>query len=203
MKNKMLVLSILTSGIITGPSLAAQAQAGCCSGMRAMPSCSTMSGHESQDAKPTAVENLPKPVTTVFDNYALIQTALAQDAVQDVAKEAQAIAKAVNDDAMTTFSTNIVQQAQAVAKATDLRSVREAFKPLSKSLIEYVSNHPALAASYRQVHCSMANADWLQKESMVNNPYLGKEMLRCGEFIKNNSDGGQGHQGHSMPGMDM
>jgi hypothetical protein len=48
----------------------------------------------------------------------------------------------------------------------------------------------------------MANADWLQKEPTVNNPYFGKEMPHCGEFIKNDKDGGQG-QDHSMPGMDM
>ena len=129
-------------------------------------------------------QDLSEPVATVFDNYAHIQTALAQDSVRDVAKEAQAIAKAVTDDAMKAFSTNIAQQAQAVAKAADLRGVREAFKPLSKSLIEYVSKHPALAGSYRQVHCPMANADWLQKESTVNNPYFGKEMPHCGELSR-------------------
>jgi hypothetical protein len=146
---------------------------------------------------------LPKPVATVFDNYLLIQTALAQDSVKDVAKEAQAIATAVNDDAAKSFSTNIAQQAQAVAKAADLHGVREAFKPLSNLLIEYVSKHPSLAGTYRQVHCPMANADWLQKETTVNNPYLGKEMPHCGEFIKAKTDGGPGSQGHSMPGMDM
>ncbi len=148
-------------------------------------------------------QQLPKDVATVFENYARIQTNLAQDSVKDVAKEAQAIAKAVSDNAMTQFSTNIAQQAQAVTTATDLRGAREAFKPLSKSLIEYVAKHPALVGSYRQVHCPMANADWLQKEPTVNNPYLGQGMLHCGEFIKMNADGKDSHQGHSMPGMDM
>lgn len=148
-------------------------------------------------------QDLPKPVATVFDNYSFIQSALAQDSVRDVAKEAQAIATAVNDDTSKSFSTNIVQQAQAVAKATDLAGTRDAFKALSNSLIEYVSKHPALAGTYRQVHCPMANADWLQKETTVNNPYFGKEMPHCGEFIKSNNDGGQGPQDYSMPGMHM
>lgn len=148
-------------------------------------------------------QKLPQPVATVFDNYARIQTALAQDSLQDVANDAQAIAKAVNDDATTTFSTNIAQQAEIVTKATDLNGAREAFKTLSQSLIGYVSKNPALAGIYRQVHCSMANADWLQKESTVNNPYLGKAMAQCGRFVKSSSNEERGQQDNSMPGMNM
>ncbi len=191
MKKEIFVLSILTAGFITVPSFAAQA--GCCSGMGPMPGCSAMSGHDSDQAQTSAVaDKLPQPVATVFDNYGRIQTALAQDSLQDVAKEAQAIAKAVNDDATTTFPKNVAQQAGAAARAADLRGAREAFKPLSQSLIAYVSKHPALAGTYRQVHCPMANADWLQKEPTVNNPYMGKEMLHCGEFVKNNDNGKHG-----------
>jgi len=199
MKKQAFVLFILTAALLTAASFAAQTN--CCSGMASMPGCAAMSSPDADQAETSAVaEKLPEPVATVFDNYGLIQTALAQDSVKDLVKEAQAIAKAVSNDAMTTFSTNFAQQATTLAKASDLRGAREAFKPLSKSLIEYVSKHPALAVSYRQVHCSMANADWLQKEPTVNNPYLGKEMPHCGEFIKGNSDG---EQGHSMPGMHM
>jgi len=199
MKKQLFVLAILTAGVITALSFTGKAGGG--SDMGSMPCCSATSGPAADQAQTTAVtEKLAAPVAAVFDSYSLIQTELAQDSIKDVTKEAQAIAKAVSGDAMTTFSTNVEQQAKILAKATDLRGAREAFKPLSKSLIEYVSKHPALAASYRQVHCSMANADWMQKESTVNNPYLGKEMPHCGEFIKGSSDE---EQGDSMPGMHM
>ncbi len=172
--------------------------------MGAMSGGMDMSGHESQATQPATTANkLPQPAATVFDNYTRIQTALAQDSLQDVANDAQAIAKAVNDDATTTFSTNIAQQAEIVTKATDLNGAREAFKTLSQSLIGYVSKNPALAGTYRQIHCSMANADWLQKESTVNNPYLGKAMSRCGEFVKSSSNEESGQQDNSMPGMKM
>ena len=149
MKKEMFILSILTAGFITVPSFAVQAQSGCCGpGMGAMSGCSGMSDQATTPAPATAVaENLPQPVATVFDNYARIQTTLAQDSLQDVTTEAQAIAQAVNDDPMTTFSTNIVQQAVTVTKATDLDGAREAFKPLSQSLIEYVSKYPVLAGT--------------------------------------------------------
>ena len=172
--------------------------------MGAMSGGMDMSGHESQATQPAAIANkLPQPVAAVFDNYTRVQTALAQDSLQDVVNEAQAIVKAVNNDAMTTFSKNLVQQAVAVAKATDLQAAREAFKPLSQSLIEYVSKNPALAGTYRQVHCSMANADWLQTESTVNNPYMGKAMAHCGQFVKSSGNEKSGQQGNSIPGMNM
>jgi hypothetical protein len=182
MKKKMFVVSILAAGFITTPSFAAQTAC-----------CFAMSGHDADPAQTNAVaEALPQPVATVFDNYARIQTALAQDSFQNVTKEALAMPKAVHDDAMATFPPSVAQQAGAVAKAADLSGAREAFKPLSQSLIACVSKHPALAGSWRQVHCSMANADWLQKEATVNNPYLGKEMLHCGEFVKAGDNGKNG-----------
>ena len=49
----------------------------------------------------------------------------------------------------------------------------------------------------------MAKADWLQTASTVNNPYLGKEMAHCGQFVKGGGDEKGGQQDSSMPGMKM
>jgi hypothetical protein len=97
---------------------------------------------------------------------------------------------------MTTFSTNVVQQATTIAKAADLAGARETFKLLSQALIEYMSKYPALAGSYKRVHCSMVEADWLQTESVVNNPYLGKSMLHCGQFVGSSRNGQVDHSMH-------
>lgn len=197
MKRKTFVLSILAAGLFTAPSFAARA--GCCgSDTGAMPHCPAMSGHESHDAQPVAVASkLPQPVAAVFDNYIRIQTALAKDSLQGVAESARAIAKAVKDDTSKALSASVAQQADALAKGTDLPTTRTAFKPLSQSLIEYASRNPQVAGLYRQVHCSMADASWLQTNSVVNNPYLGKSMPHCGEFVKSAASAGQEHQGHS------
>ena len=186
----MFVLSIVTAGFITAPSFAAQA--GCGSDMGAMPGCSGMAGHESHEAQTNAVaQTLPQPVAVVFDNYIRVQTALTKDSLEGVAESAQAIAKTVKDDPAKTFSATVAQQAEAVAKSADLRGAREAFKPLSQSLVEYVSKNQSLAGYYRRVHCSMADASWLQTGSTVNNPYMGKAMARCGEFVKGGGGGAQ------------
>lgn len=204
MKKQTLVLSLLTAGLIAVPTFAAQAQGCCGSGMGSM-SGMDMSGHGSQAAPPTAVANqLPQPVAAVFDNYSHIQIALASDSLAGVAENGQAIAKAVKSDTASTLSATVAQQAEAVTSAADLPTARAAFKTLSQSLIEYSAKNPQVAGIYHQVHCSMANADWLQTDSIVNNPYLGKSMARCGEFVKGGSGYEKsGQQDNSMPGMKM
>lgn len=203
MKKETLVLSVLTAGLLAMPSFAAQA--GCCGAdPGAMAGCSQMSGHESHDTKATAatapVAKLPQPVASVFAGYIQIQTALAGDSLEGVVASAQAIAKVVKEDKAGTFSATIGPQAEAVAKAADLAGARVAFKPLSESLIQFASKDATLAGLYRQVHCPMAKASWLQTGSTVNNPYMGKSMPRCGQFVQSGSAGAQGtgaHSGHA------
>ena len=184
MKKQTFVLSILVAGFIVVPAFAAPG--GCCGGdaKATMPGCSQMSGHESHDARATATSELPQPVAAVFDGYLQIQTALAGDSVEGVATNAQAIAKSVKEDKANTFTATIGQQAEAVAKAKDLAAAREAFKPLSESLIKFAVKDAAVTSLYRQAYCPMAKASWLQTGTTVTNPYMGKAMLRCGQFVK-------------------
>ena len=206
MKTYTFVLSIVTAGFIAGPTYAAQAQ-GCCSGMSGMSGGMggmDMSGSASPAAQPAAAANkLPQPAAAVFDHYTHIQTALANDSLQGVAESAQAIAKTVQGDAANAFQATVAEQAHTLAKAADLPAAREAFKSLSQSLIEYRSKNSQVAGRYRQVHCSMANADWLQTDSIVNNPYLGKAMAHCGQFVNGSANEKGGPSDNSMPGMKM
>jgi hypothetical protein len=32
------------------------------------------------------------------------------------------------------------------------------------------------------MYCSMAEAEWLQKDDVLSNPYYGASMLNCGEL---------------------
>jgi Protein of unknown function (DUF3347) len=125
---------------------------------------------------------LTAPVKSVYGHYLKIQVSLAKDSMSGVAQNASAIAKAVRTDAKAMPAT-VATEAEALAKASDLKSARAAFKPLSDSLIKYLADHKARSA-YVQVYCPMANANWLQADKNVRNPYLGKAMPDCGE-IKN------------------
>ena len=125
---------------------------------------------------------LPGPVKSVYSDYLKIQAQLANDSLTGVAEYATAIENAVEGDAKA-LPTAVASEAEALAKASDLRSARAAFKPLSDSLIEYLADHKSKEA-YVQVYCPMARAYWLQSDRNVHNPYFGQAMATCGE-IKN------------------
>src|SRR6266850_2374444 len=72
---------------------------------------------------------LMEPVKSVLDHYLMIQTELAKDSIKGVDEHARAIAKAVNGDEMKMLSPDVAKQAEALAKAKELKTAREAFKP--------------------------------------------------------------------------
>jgi len=65
-------------------------------------------------------------------------------------------------------------------KAKDLKAAREAFKPLSTSLIKYLADNKVPKGTYYEAYCPMVKASWLQPDKSVKNPYMGKSMLTCG-----------------------
>jgi hypothetical protein len=129
-----------------------------------------------------AAENpaLMEPVKSVLDHYLKIQTELAKDSVKGVDEHASAIAKAVKGDEMKMLSADVATQAGTLAKAKDVKTAREAFKPLSASLIKYLADNKAGKGTYHEGYCPMVKASWLQVEKTVVNPYMGQSMLTCG-----------------------
>lgn len=153
-------------------ALATNVRAGCCN-----PKCPMMMRTANADQNAALME----PVKSVFDNYLTIQAALVKDSIDGVASNASAIATAVRGDSMKMLSPEIATQADALAKAKDVASAREAFKPLSKSLIVYL-NANNVTGAYVEVYCPMAKASWLQKGDKIDNPYLGASMHSCGQI---------------------
>lgn len=134
------------------------------------------------DEKTADNSALKQPVKSVFDSYLKIQAELANDSIKGVAENASAIAKAVRGDEKKLLSSDVATRAETLAKATDLEAAREAFKPLSDSLIKYLADNKGGAGAYYEAFCPMANASWLQTNNVINNPYLGSSMSSCGEF---------------------
>jgi len=121
-----------------------------------------------------------EPVKSVYDHYLKIQTELAKDSLKGMDEHANAIANAVRGDKMKMLSPDVAKQAETLAKAKDLKAAREAFKPLSTSLIKYLADNKAGEGAYFEGYCPMVKAGWLQAEKDVRNPYMGKAMLACG-----------------------
>jgi hypothetical protein len=125
---------------------------------------------------------LMQPVKSVYDSYLKIQAELVKDSLNGVADNATAIAKAVRGDEMKMLPSDVATQADALAQAKDLKSAREAFKPLSTSLIKYLADNKAGKGTYHEAYCPMVKASWLQPGKDIKNPYMGKAMPGCGEL---------------------
>jgi hypothetical protein len=125
---------------------------------------------------------LMQPVKSVYDSYLKIQAELVNDSLKGVADNATAIAKAVRGDEMKMLPSDVATQADALAQAKDLKTAREAFKPLSTSLIKYLADNKAGKGMYHEAYCPMVKASWLQPGKDIKNPYMGKAMPGCGEL---------------------
>ena len=122
---------------------------------------------------------LTQPVKSVFDNYLKIESALANESTVGIGFNASTIASAVRGDSMKTLPLTVAKQAEILAGTRNLSSAREAFKPLSKSLIQYLADHN-ITGAYVEVYCPMVKASWIQKDKKINNPYMGGSMHSCG-----------------------
>ncbi len=124
---------------------------------------------------------LPATVKSIYNDYLKIQSALADDSMKGVAQCAASMAKLAQADETKSLPSVLSKQATTLAEASDLKSAREAFKPVSNSLIKYLADNKVPKGTYYEVYCPMAQASWLQTNKTVNNPYMGKEMATCGE----------------------
>lgn len=112
--------------------------------------------------------------------YLPVAKALADDDDEAAEKAAEGLARTMD---------GILQPlARAVADARGIKNRREAFQPLSETLIARIREHgtDAVGDAY-VVHCPMAfddtGADWLSAEPTIRNPYYGDAMLTCGTIV--------------------
>jgi Cu(I)/Ag(I) efflux system membrane fusion protein len=122
-----------------------------------------------------------KMPSSVVDPYLKIQTALAQDRVDDVRANAGDVANAAT--ALGAPAMKIDTAAVQLASATEIADAREKFGTLTDAMFAYMDGlHLAPPEGVRKAYCPMANKPWLQKGDTLANPYYGQSMLTCGEF---------------------
>ena len=119
----------------------------------------------------------------VFGNYFEIQRALAGDTLENVAAHARAIADRVRQDTGGLFQPELAVQAEALAAARDLTVARQIFKAVSGYLIQTYRAGHGPGGTVHEVHSPAANVNWLQRDDIVQNPYLGKSGLHYGTFV--------------------
>jgi hypothetical protein len=118
---------------------------------------------------------------SVLESYQKIYEALTVDTIEGVAENALTIVKTVKADTEKKLPITIADKAEQLSRDKDIKIAREDFKGLSSALISYLEKQNIKNSGYQENYCPMVNANWLQKESKLNNPYFGKSMPTCGE----------------------
>jgi hypothetical protein len=106
-----------------------------------------------------------------FKHYVAAQEALAADNFKMAKSSLELLAKNSEGE--------LKKLTESALKAEDLKTLREAFQPLSESIAKAeLPNGMAVA------YCPMVKAHWVQKNGKVANPFYGSSMLRCGTIKK-------------------
>jgi len=115
--------------------------------------------------------------------YLPLMAAYTQDktdaaALARVAQEARALAERAsgNDKASAAAIAGLADQ----LRGKDLKEQRVLLKEFNARVLEFLRASPPAEPPLFVAHCPMVNADWLQTEREISNPYYGSEMLRCG-----------------------
>lgn len=140
--------------------------------------CLSLFGLPSSFAGESKTDEIKKQIVS---SYVTIQEGLANEALDDVKAPAESIERLSIDlgssaqkDAM-----QIRKSAQKIAQAKSLKDARAAFKDLSKPVVAWIQKDKP--SGLEVDYCPMAGAKWVQKKGEIKNPYLGKDMVSCGE----------------------
>jgi hypothetical protein len=131
-------------------------------------------------------------VNNVLQAYLGIKNALADDnsgLANQKAKEFTAALKTVNPDKLdakqkTTwlaYGEKLRFDGEHISESTRIAHQREHFTSLSKNMFTVIKAFKANTAVVYEQYCPMQKAYWLSETATIKNPYLGKEMLDCGE----------------------
>jgi protein SCO1/2 len=117
----------------------------------------------------------------IVEPYLRIQEALSADtltAVQDAARSIAAEASKLGPSAAS-----IKSAAGEFQQAVDLKAARAAFGKLGNEIITYAkTSNVSLGSNVNVAYCPMARKYWLQRGTIIHNPYYGKSMLECGRI---------------------
>ncbi|WP_176466251.1 efflux RND transporter periplasmic adaptor subunit [Aliifodinibius salipaludis] len=154
---------------------------------------SEISGAESE-----APQEFRDQLKSAIEVYLELKNALVEDDAELASKSAQNLLEELENMDMTLLDQEqhnrwmelketLNGESENIVEAQDIDDQREAFFPLSESLIESVREFGVDGVLYYQ-YCPMANdndgAYWLSEEEEIRNPYQGEDMLGCGETIE-------------------
>lgn len=108
----------------------------------------------------------------VLDASIVVSDALTNDNLNAAKKAATTLAetaKAADQKSVATYAAEL-------AASNTLEEARVHFKAVSEETVKLAAGQ----AGYYVLTCPMANADWVQKTTKVQNPFMGQSMPACG-----------------------
>jgi hypothetical protein len=117
----------------------------------------------------------------VLADYEQIRASLAADDARSAKSGAVALVAELKKAPASPSVSHLTALAQALADARALDSQRQAFKPLSDSLIPVAAG---VDGYYIMSSPPGLGGDWIQRTPDVDNPYLGKVMHTSGSLKK-------------------
>jgi hypothetical protein len=158
--------------------------------------CSTNSNKKDAATKEVKIGNLP--IDTLVNNYMQLKEAFVQDSAELVQVKIAALNQSINTQGaqLQTGVADSVKRAlrdltgllESMLAEKDIENNRTTFKMMTAPFTTLMSIKGA--PKVYQQHCPMAFNDeggsWLSYETKIANPYLPKQMLRCGVVQDNN-----------------
>jgi RND family efflux transporter MFP subunit len=140
-----------------------------------------------------AMETRKQMMSGIIDAYMKIHGALVSDSPAEVKTYAETLTgaadklKAADTGGTLKELTDTISRTLPGLLSGDITKAKDSFAILSRTMVEYVKGpgrEEAHAAGVRIFYCPMQKEAWLQTDASVQNPFLGKDMLICGNEIK-------------------
>ncbi len=116
--------------------------------------------------------------SSIFDDYLKIGAALSQDQYSEAAKHAKNMKITLSESTNGKVKSDLLPAIESLSSSKDLDAARKSYEELSSKLNAVKKDLGIQADEY---YCPMVKKTWLQKDSKIMNPYVGKDMASCGE----------------------
>lgn len=132
-------------------------------------------------------------MTKLIDAYIRMHKALVAENPSGVHGEAEVVdglirqLKASDSDGKLKGLTGPIDTSLEGLLKGDLKKERDSFALFSRTVTAYIKGpgrSEGLSSGIKLYYCPMKKEPWLQKDKKVENPYLGKNMLTCGNEEK-------------------
>jgi hypothetical protein len=116
-----------------------------------------------------------------MSDYENIRAALAADDLRAAQRASKKLSETLKPDATKDPATTLLPPAESITSAPALDKARQAFKKMSANAIRLTDG----VSGYHVINCPMTpEGDWIQTDTTVSNPYMGKIMHDCGVVKK-------------------